>query len=133
MLKARSTSNPATEWPFALSGRPDGRQHGRRFRVPPAIRSSGTSTQFAVSVRSRTPGRGAQRSDLFAWSETAVEGSCCWYGCAKAGQPYRVSGIFVRTVRNYCKHHVCSAECAGFRLAPFELKDPQSRNPSRLD
>jgi hypothetical protein len=130
MKVLKQAHNPAREWPFGPAGRPDLRQRGRRARAALAIRAAETSTQPAVPARSRKAGGGAQRGDLFAWSATAKGGeNCCWYRCANAGQPYRVSGIFVRTVRHYCKHHVCLAECAGLRLAPFELRDAQTRNP----
>ena len=131
MSQQRSTFSPAAQRQFARAETPARQRCASRSGL--ANRSPETSSRMqpAVPVRSRTAIRPAQHGDRFAWSQTAVEGSCCWYRCLKGGQPFRVRGIFVNTVRNYCEHHVFSAEFVGLRLTPFELTTDESRKPAR--
>ena len=120
MLNRRSTYNPVAEWPFTRREKTNHRRRGTRSRG--AMRPSATHSRRQSPARSHEAVRSGQRGDLFAWCKTAVEGSCCWYRCIETGQPYRVSGILVNTVRNYCAQHVYAAECAGLHLTAFEAR-----------
>ena len=49
-----------------------------------------------------------------------LEDACCWHGCRKSGNLYRIRGISLRATRFYCDHHATAVELAGFRVFPVD-------------